>query len=445
MASLEFQCQSEMPISAFNLFLYHSRPGAFQRLMPPWEKLVITHQSPTLSVGCKLQFRIKKGPFQIPWEADHPEVVPGKMFTDIQKKGPFRTWVHQHRFETLSPSTSKLIDDLSIVLPGGWLGNSLGAPLLRRQLQKMFRFRHGRTMRDVCRQKEITRPLRIILVGGCPDWATQLAAFLSTAGHTVYNMSNGGQGKLFMHPFFDSANACHPLDECDALILTGVPLCQANSLDEPFPELAFLNRALRTLSQKPLHLLQIIPPSQQLPEWKVDPQLPSNQKSEKETRRVAFQNHLNSLEDLIPNVCRLHLGALIQPKPTALVQLLLQLESFLFLDQNASTANFHWISQDDLLGSILFLLENPQIQGDLAVIHPKAATRAELQQLLISTFFGRYVMSRIFQVVGWSAPGRSPTIHEHLTALPSIHSVGFVPETNSLKGAYFSEFGIFEP
>ena len=32
-----FEARSQMPVSAEELFAWHAREGAFERLMPPWE------------------------------------------------------------------------------------------------------------------------------------------------------------------------------------------------------------------------------------------------------------------------------------------------------------------------------------------------------------------------------------------------------------------------
>ena len=62
------------------------------------------------------------------------------MFRDEQIKGPFSSWVHTHRFEPAGEG-SRLIDEVECSLPFEWLLR----PLVRRRLEKMFRFRHDTT------------------------------------------------------------------------------------------------------------------------------------------------------------------------------------------------------------------------------------------------------------------------------------------------------------
>ena len=45
----KFEAESPMPATAAALFDWHSRPGAFQRLAPPWERMVFLDEIGELS------------------------------------------------------------------------------------------------------------------------------------------------------------------------------------------------------------------------------------------------------------------------------------------------------------------------------------------------------------------------------------------------------------
>jgi ligand-binding SRPBCC domain-containing protein len=65
------------------------------------------------------------------------------VFVDEQLAGPYKSWVHTHRFRDCNDRRGKgtLIDDeVRYELPFGPLG-SLGLFLVRRQLDGIFRFR----------------------------------------------------------------------------------------------------------------------------------------------------------------------------------------------------------------------------------------------------------------------------------------------------------------
>jgi uncharacterized protein len=64
-----FESKSVMPVSAQHLFAWHSRPGAFERLAPPWEHIRIVEKQGGIEDGARLVMVIAKGPVQLRWEA----------------------------------------------------------------------------------------------------------------------------------------------------------------------------------------------------------------------------------------------------------------------------------------------------------------------------------------------------------------------------------------
>ena len=191
---------SRMPHPREALFAWHDRAGALPRLLPPWESASLVRHDPPVHAGVvrsviddgtELVIRLRKGPITIDWLAHHDHYRPGHRFRDTQRSGPFASWVHTHR--TVSTGTqhgrasSELVDDILFSLPGGVVGNTIGAPIITRDLDRQFRWRHMRTRRDLDRHAPFAgQPRRRILMGGASGLiGTQLAAFLTTGGHTV--------------------------------------------------------------------------------------------------------------------------------------------------------------------------------------------------------------------------------------------------------------------
>jgi ligand-binding SRPBCC domain-containing protein len=61
-------------------------------------------------------------------------------FVDEQRKGPFRKWIHTHRFEAI-PGGTRVADRIEFEPPGGLLGMMLTAGVIERDLQWVFAFR----------------------------------------------------------------------------------------------------------------------------------------------------------------------------------------------------------------------------------------------------------------------------------------------------------------
>jgi ligand-binding SRPBCC domain-containing protein len=61
-------------------------------------------------------------------------------FVDEQSEGPFRKWIHTHRFETITGGT-RVLDRIEFEPPGGMLGRLVTAAAIERDLQWVFGLR----------------------------------------------------------------------------------------------------------------------------------------------------------------------------------------------------------------------------------------------------------------------------------------------------------------
>lgn len=182
-----FVHRTSMPVSAAALYAWHLRPGAFERLVPPWERVEVLERSGPIGEGTRVVLRIRKGLLRVRWEALHDGFVAGCQFRDTQRRGPFRRWVHTHRFADDGSSAALLSDEIDYQLPCGPLGAALLGRGIGRDLQRAFEFRHARTRNDLLRHAACAeRPrLRVVISGASGLVGSALAAFLSTGGHRV--------------------------------------------------------------------------------------------------------------------------------------------------------------------------------------------------------------------------------------------------------------------
>lgn len=182
-----------MPVPADALFAWHARPGAFERLNPPFAPAEIESRSGGLDVGARTVVRIPVGPTKQRWVAEHTAYEPGRMFRDEQVSGPFSKWIHTHRFEPRADGTSELIDTIEYALPLGG-GAGLGNWFAERTLERTFAYRHAVTMADLTRH---TGPKRVFAIAGASGLVgTALRAFLSAGGHEVRVVKRGDFSSL---------------------------------------------------------------------------------------------------------------------------------------------------------------------------------------------------------------------------------------------------------
>lgn len=181
-----FEKRSVIDCPAPTLFAWHTRPGAFERLSPPWEHLRVISRHGGIADGSRVTLELRRGPLKRRWEALHRDFIDGVQFTDVQVAGPFKRWEHTHRVEPVDVGKATLIDHVDYVLPFGPLG-ALGGVFVRRIMDRLFAFRHRRIASDLARHQTVGqgRRLRLVLTGRTGWVLTQLAAFLGTGGHIV--------------------------------------------------------------------------------------------------------------------------------------------------------------------------------------------------------------------------------------------------------------------
>ena len=191
-----YEKHSILDVSPTTLFAWHVRPGAFERLAPPWEHLRVLSRHGGIADGSRLTMEIRRGLLKIRWEAVHRGFVDGVQFQDVQVAGPFKRWVHTHRVAPAPEGRAELIDEVDYALPFGPLGAIAGGLVARRMMDRTFSFRHRRIATDLARHRAIGRErrLRLVLTGRAGFILTQLAAFLSTGGHLVHVFPTGENG-----------------------------------------------------------------------------------------------------------------------------------------------------------------------------------------------------------------------------------------------------------
>ena len=145
---LHFQHSSIINASPEVVWKFHERQDILQLLTPPWQPVQVVRREGGLEVGAITEFKLFLGPVPLTWLARHTECEKYRLFTDTQISGPFESWIHRHRFELENGRKTKLIDDISYVMPGGQTIEFMGGWLVQAQLEAMFRYRHYVTKRE---------------------------------------------------------------------------------------------------------------------------------------------------------------------------------------------------------------------------------------------------------------------------------------------------------
>lgn len=179
-----------LPVPAEFAFDWHTRPGAFERLAPPWQTVEIIDRGQGVSEGSRVVVRMRLGPASKRWVAEHHGIVPGREFSDVQVAGPFASWEHRHRLEPTGTDQCLLEDHIDYAVPLGRIGQIVGGKFVRRELGRLFDYRHAVTARDVEWQWKHrgVKPMKILVTGSTGLVGTALIPLLTTGGHEVIRL-----------------------------------------------------------------------------------------------------------------------------------------------------------------------------------------------------------------------------------------------------------------
>lgn len=124
---------------------FHRRSASMASITPPPIFVDVHRASSVLAEGDDMEFTMWMGPLPIHWVARIEEVSPTG-FVDRQIVGPFKQWIHRHRFVVVGEGVTEVVDEVYLSLHENtfWktvgLGMWLGLPLL-------FSFRAWKTRR----------------------------------------------------------------------------------------------------------------------------------------------------------------------------------------------------------------------------------------------------------------------------------------------------------
>ena len=188
-----FEWRTTVPFPADEVYAWHARPGAFERLSPPWQHTRVIERSGDVEHHGSLVFEYGNGPLRGRWVAVHGDAEPGRRFSDRQLHGPFEEWEHTHSFIPQGPGRCLIEDHVEFRLPLGAAGDLFGGLPAKHFLTRLFRFRHERTLADLTRHAgHAGEPrLRVGVTGASGMIGRQLTAFLESGGHSVVRIGRG--------------------------------------------------------------------------------------------------------------------------------------------------------------------------------------------------------------------------------------------------------------
>ncbi len=124
------------------VFSFFAEADNLERITPPWLRFSLTSAEPVkMEFGARIDYRLRVHRIPIRWTSRIEEWEPGRSFVDRQIRGPYGLWHHRHSFTARGEGTV-VCDEVDYAMPFGRLGELAHPLLVRRDLERIFDYRH---------------------------------------------------------------------------------------------------------------------------------------------------------------------------------------------------------------------------------------------------------------------------------------------------------------
>jgi len=136
-----FRAEQFVPRPLDEVFDFFSRAENLQQLTPPWLHFRILSVDPQpIEKGTLIRYSLRWRIFPIRWTTEIVEWNPPYGFVDLQLKGPYKLWHHQHCFFSEGIGT-RIVDEVQYRLPFGVFGRMAHAVKVHQDIQGIFDYR----------------------------------------------------------------------------------------------------------------------------------------------------------------------------------------------------------------------------------------------------------------------------------------------------------------
>jgi len=143
MARRVLERRQVLPVPISEAWLFFSSPRNLALITPPDMGFAISEpfDGSPLHDGQVIKYVVKPL-FGVPvtWVTSIEGPEPPYRFVDVQVKGPFKYWRHEHTFRGVDEGTL-VLDRVEYELPLGLLGELVHGVLVRKRLERIFDFR----------------------------------------------------------------------------------------------------------------------------------------------------------------------------------------------------------------------------------------------------------------------------------------------------------------
>ncbi len=394
----KFEWASLLDVNVKEAFAWHARPGAIERLSPPWDPLEVVSREGGILPGARVVLRMKAGPVPYLWQARHTRYKENRLFEDEMVRGPFAEWTHTHAFEAVGDHRCRLKDTVQFKMPLDVISHPLAGPIIRGQLNRIFAFRHRLTAADLAlHQTFADRPRQTVLVSGAGGViGSRLVPFLTTGGHRVVKLVRRqpkNEDEVFWAPAagkidFEGIEAARP----DAVIhLAGENIGQGRwtpakkkvIVDSRVNGTSLIATTMAKLSSRPQTLLS----ASAIGFYGDRGDDVMNESAEPGNDFISdvcrqWEDAAGSAVEAGIRVVHMRIGVVLTPEGGALKKMLPLFQMGLGGRIASGRQYLSWIGMDDAVGAVYHLLMRPDVSGPVNLVAPNPVTNGDFTRIL---------------------------------------------------------------
>jgi hypothetical protein len=136
-----FRAEQLVPRPIAEVFDFFSKAENLEKLTPEWLHFCIESVEPApIRRGTLIKYSLRWRIFPIRWTTEIVEWEPPLRFVDLQLKGPYKLWHHEHRFIAEAGGT-RILDEVQYLLPFGIFGSIAHHLKVKNDVETIFAYR----------------------------------------------------------------------------------------------------------------------------------------------------------------------------------------------------------------------------------------------------------------------------------------------------------------
>ena len=124
------------------VFRFFAEAHNLERITPPWLSFTLLTPEPIeMRAGTLIDYKLRVHGVPLRWTSCIEDWEPGRSFVDRQLRGPYGLWQHRPTFAAAGEGTV-VRDEVDYAMPLGALGDLAHPLFVRRDLERIFAYRH---------------------------------------------------------------------------------------------------------------------------------------------------------------------------------------------------------------------------------------------------------------------------------------------------------------